>query len=175
MIEHSLQSCTMLLITIAMKFTNILRASGSIGMHSHAWPYPPLQRKEGVWGLALQPAIPHSNQSPSSNRSHDSWWLLWVGKLWGGKGLQVQRIEATSWVMSWSTTEFESAITAAGKSVEYHSLKTEQQHRAVTAIPTGFGKSLCYGCLPRVFDCLKGTESKSVVVVVTPLLALMED
>ena len=77
--------------------------------------------------------------------------------------------------MSWSTTEFESAITAAGKSVEYHSLKTEQQHRAVTAIPTGFGKSLCYGCLPRVFDCLKGTESKSVVVVVTPLLALMED
>ena len=87
--------------------------------------------------------------------------------------------------MSWSTTEFKNANTAAGKSVGYHSLKTEQQHRAVTAfasrrdvfiaLPTGFGKSLCYGCLPRVFDCLKGTESKSVVVVVTPLLALMED
>jgi len=42
-------------------------------------------------------------------------------------------------------------------------------------LPTGSGKSLCYSCLPRVFDCLKGTESKSVVVVVTPLLALMED
>jgi len=76
------------------------------------------------------------------------------------------------------------ANTAAGKSVRYDSLKTEQ-HRAVTAfasgrdvfiaLPTGFGKSLCYGCLPRVFDCLKGTKSKSVVVVVTPLLALMED
>ena len=75
------------------------------------------------------------------------------------------------------------ANTAAGKSVRYDSLKTE--HRAVTAfasgrdvfiaLPTGFGKSLCYGCLPCVFDCLKGTESKSVVVVVTPLLALMED
>jgi len=77
------------------------------------------------------------------------------------------------------------ANTAVGKSVGYHSLKTEQQHRAVTAfasgrdvliaLPTGFGKSLCYSCLPRVFDCLKGTESKPVVVVVTPLLVLMED
>ena len=55
--------------------------------------------------------------------------------------------------MSWSTAEFKSANTAAGKSVGYNSLKTEQQHCAVIAFvsgrnvfiafPAGFGKSHC--------------------------------
>ena len=37
-------------------------------------------------------------------------------------------------------------------------------------LPTGFGKSL-----PLVFDELLGTENKSIVVVVTPLKAIMHD
>ena len=39
----------------------------------------------------------------------------------------------------------------------------------------GFGKSLCYILLPRVFDLLCGVEKKSIVMVISPLLALMED
>ena len=42
-------------------------------------------------------------------------------------------------------------------------------------LPTGFGKSICYGCLPLVFDELLGTENKLIVVVVTPLKAIMHD
>ena len=42
------------------------------------------------------------------------------------------------------------------------------------ALPTG---CYIYGCLPRIFDSLrKNAEGeKSIVVVVTPLLALMKD
>lgn len=42
------------------------------------------------------------------------------------------------------------------------------------ALPTGYGKSLCYGCLPRVYDDLRSC-SGSIAVVVSPLLALMKD
>ena len=36
--------------------------------------------------------------------------------------------------------------------------------------PTGFGKNLCYACLPFAFDLLGEIEEKPIVVVVTPLL-----
>jgi len=41
-------------------------------------------------------------------------------------------------------------------------------------LPTGYGKSFCYGCLPIVFDCLWG-QTSSIVVVVTPLVAIMKE
>ena len=34
-------------------------------------------------------------------------------------------------------------------------------------LPTGFGKSLCYACLPFAFELLGETEEKPIVVVVT--------
>jgi hypothetical protein len=37
-------------------------------------------------------------------------------------------------------------------------------------LPTGFGKSLCYGCLPFAFEHLGEAERGPIVVVVTPLL-----
>ena len=41
-------------------------------------------------------------------------------------------------------------------------------------LPTGFGKSICYACLPFCFFELLGeTEEKLIVVVVTPLTAIM--
>ena len=43
------------------------------------------------------------------------------------------------------------------------------------ALPTGYGKSLCFGLLPRVFDLLRGVEKESVVIVVSPLVALMKE
>ena len=42
-------------------------------------------------------------------------------------------------------------------------------------LPTGFGKSLCYACLPGMFDHLLQPEEPSIVIVVTPLTAIMED
>ena len=45
-------------------------------------------------------------------------------------------------------------------------------------IPTGSGKSLCYCCLPKVFDILRGSnsvETQSVFIVVSPLVAPMKD
>ena len=43
------------------------------------------------------------------------------------------------------------------------------------SLPTGYGKSLCYTLLPPVFDLLRGVKEKSIVLVVSPLLALMKD
>ena len=75
------------------------------------------------------------------------------------------------------------AQTAANE-LGYRQLKPEQadvieafvKGRDVFAVlPTGYGKSLCYGCLPLVFDRLHDGEERSIVVVVSPLIAIMKD
>ena len=38
------------------------------------------------------------------------------------------------------------------------------------ALPTGYGKSLCYMALPWIFDRLRGVTNQSVVLVVSPLV-----
>ena len=43
------------------------------------------------------------------------------------------------------------------------------------SLPTGSGKSLCYCILPAVFDILRKVKDASIVVVVSPLVALMKD
>ncbi len=43
-------------------------------------------------------------------------------------------------------------------------------------LPTGYGKTLCFSCLPIAFDNLLGTATgQSLVIIVSPLKALMED
>ena len=44
-------------------------------------------------------------------------------------------------------------------------------------IPTGFGKTLCYQCLPGVFNqiCFDGKEHCSKIVVISPLIAIIKD
>ena len=63
-------------------------------------------------------------------------------------------------------------------------LKKEQQESVLhlvsgkdvfVCLPTGYGKSLCYTILPCVFDILRSVEKKSIVLVVSPLIALMKD
>ena len=75
------------------------------------------------------------------------------------------------------------AQTAANE-LGYRQLKPEQadvietfvKGRDVFAVlPTSYGKSLCYGCLPLVFDRLHDGEERSIVVVVSPLIAIMKD
>ncbi len=43
------------------------------------------------------------------------------------------------------------------------------------SLPTGYGKSLCYILLPIVFDRLRNVNKQSIALVVSPLIALMED
>lgn len=43
------------------------------------------------------------------------------------------------------------------------------------SLPTGYGKTLCYTLLPRVFDNLRSVENSSIILVVSPLIALMEE
>ena len=79
------------------------------------------------------------------------------------------------------------AVVAAAGDLGYSSLK-EEQLKVVTAflegrdifavLPTGYGKSLCFGCLPLALDrqnSTRGSMPASIVVVVTPLTAIMKD
>ena len=43
------------------------------------------------------------------------------------------------------------------------------------ALPTGYGKNLCYFALPLVFDRVRAVDRQSVVLVVRPLVAVMKD
>ena len=76
------------------------------------------------------------------------------------------------------------AITTAAASLGYPTVRSEQRdvERAIVtgkyvfvALPTGYGKSLCYAMLPIVFDILLGRPSNtSTVVCVSPLVALFD-
>ena len=41
-------------------------------------------------------------------------------------------------------------------------------------LPTGYGKSLCYQCLPKVFNEINKANT-AIVIVLSPLIAIMKD
>ena len=74
----------------------------------------------------------------------------------------------------------ESAIYRVINKLAFSSVKYQQmmvinefiRNRDVfVVLPTGFGKTLCFTCLPTVFDEL---YSDRVLLVVTPLIAIMK-
>ena len=86
--------------------------------------------------------------------------------------------------MALSERQIENAATKAVQDLGYATMKPEQlqvvsgvlRGRDVFGIlPTGFGKSLCFACLPSVYDQLFPSSDPSIVVVVTPLTAIMKD
>ena len=78
----------------------------------------------------------------------------------------------------------ESTVYKAINKLGFSSLKP-QQMMAISAfierrdvfvvLSTGFGKTLCFTCLPIVFDELYPSIKPSIVLVVTPLIAIMQD
>ena len=79
------------------------------------------------------------------------------------------------------TTKFvRDSTTEVAEELSYPAMKPEQLDVAVAFVkgrdvfailPTGFGKSLCYTCLPVSFDKISKKEcGHSIVVTVTPLL-----
>ena len=45
----------------------------------------------------------------------------------------------------------------------------------VFRLPSGYGKSLCYSILPKVYDRIHNVKGLSIVLRVSPLVALMMD
>ena len=89
--------------------------------------------------------------------------------------------------MAYTGEALDGAICAAAREMGYSKLRANQEKVVKTflrcrdvfvSLPTGSGKSLCYCILPLVFDKLRwrrGTDSRSIAVVVSPLIALMKD
>ena len=78
----------------------------------------------------------------------------------------------------------EKIITDALCLLGYHMVKPEQMRvieefisgrDVFVCLPTGFGKSLIFASLPIIFDKLRNQEHKSIVVIVSPLLSIMQD
>ena len=70
-------------------------------------------------------------------------------------------------------SEILTAIKVAVEAAGYGSLKEKQIEVIVnlvkgndvfSVLPTGYGKSLCYICLPKVYDCLLKTQGSIVIV-----------
>jgi len=82
-----------------------------------------------------------------------------------------------------SMEELDSVIIRASQRLGYTSVRPMQLQAirsfmqgndVFISLPTGSGKSLCYSVLPYAFDELLNREG-SIVVVVSPLIALMKD
>ena len=81
--------------------------------------------------------------------------------------------------------DVDSAIVQAARKLGYGEVKSEQSrvireivagNDVFVALPTGYGKSLCYALLPLVFDFVRGRRlASSIVLGVSPLVSLMVD
>ena len=85
---------------------------------------------------------------------------------------------------SYSSDTIGAAIHHAVKEAGLEKLKKEQDRvisefvsgkDVFVSLPTGYGKSLCYALLPLVFDFLRASSGKSIVICISPLTALMMD
>ena len=79
--------------------------------------------------------------------------------------------------------DVDEALALSVERLGFKDLKAEQREvvkgfvsgNDVFALPTWSGKSLCFALLPLVFDMLRGKSTPSIVVCISPLVALMTD
>ena len=85
--------------------------------------------------------------------------------------------------MATSTRLVSTALSDTLKLLGFKELRAKQEevirsfvkgNDVFVSLPTGSGKSLCYWVLPFVFNCLR-KRTDSIVIVVSPLVALMKD
>ena len=87
----------------------------------------------------------------------------------------------------YSKRAIQAAVAEAAKTLGYSELREDQKvvvkqflsrNDVSVNLPTGSGKSLCYCLLPGDSDILresKSVETQSIVIVVSPFIALMKD
>ena len=87
----------------------------------------------------------------------------------------------------YSKGAIQAAVAEAAKTLGYSELREHQKvvveqffsrKDVFVSLPTESGKSLCYCLLPKASDILresKSVDTQSIVIVVSPLIALMKD
>ena len=85
--------------------------------------------------------------------------------------------------MEWTSDNIEASIAVSAEVLGYSQLTSNQTKvlqsflsgsDVFVSLPTGSRKSLCYWVLPGTFNLLRKTDT-SIVLVVSPLIALMKD
>jgi len=83
---------------------------------------------------------------------------------------------------NWSDREIETVIEGMFTRVGYPAVNLEQLDAVIVkgkdvffSVPTGSGKSLCYSILLLMFDSVQWSYQRSIIVVISPLKALMLD
>ena len=78
--------------------------------------------------------------------------------------------------------DIDTVMEAVAASLGYNHLKDQQKvvisrfvlgSDVFAILPTGFGKTLCYACLPNVFDKLYGVDN-SIIIVISPLTSIIK-
>ena len=86
--------------------------------------------------------------------------------------------------MATEQSRVDRAIEAVCTNLGYAGLTPEQEkgvrsfvsgRDVFLSLPTGSGKSLCFAALPWIFDELHQQNGGSIVIVVSPLIAVMKD
>ena len=79
-------------------------------------------------------------------------------------------------------TDIDTVMEAVAASLGYNHLKDQQKvvissfvlgSDVFAILPTGFGKTLCYACLPNVFNKLYGVDN-SIIIVISPLTSIIK-
>ena len=88
---------------------------------------------------------------------------------------------SSSFTVTFVTKAAISAAKALGFDIKQEQLevvvKFAMGRDVFAVLPTYFGKTLCYQCLPGVFNqiCFDGKAHCSIIVVISPLIAIIKD
>lgn len=93
-------------------------------------------------------------------------------------------VNISNMAATFTKKEVQAAAESAARYLGYQGLRELQMEVIIAVVtgndvfgvmPTGYGKSLIYGCLPLVYDSLYKPVDPSIVCVVTPLTAIITD